>query len=430
MNVSVDEMNRIEKGGKVLRENPIFEDIELVDLTEDAKKANPYRLLIIKGVASRGGVVNRNNRIYPTSVLNKTAEKAQSMIRNGKLLGGLDHPEVGVSQLRDAAIKFTSMWMEGDYLKFEADVMPTQQGQQLEVLLRSGVGVGMSTRGYGSTKEVEIDGRIVYEVQPDYELKAVDAVLNESNEWSKIANFESEQVKGGEKMEITLEKLKTEHSGIVKQLEDEIKEALTASLQEQIKKDLEREFEQKVSAAIEEKMKEAKKDTDEAKELKLEVKKLKSVISAIVKALKPVLPEDAETGSDGSDETSAELEKARAESAAKDEKIQTLESEKAEAERKLKERETRDKISALIEEKVKGHRFEAQLRTRLSDCRTEEEVGQKFEKEVQFIESLISGSTQVPKGSAETGEEKKGEQDLSETKQRHRLLAGIQEGGK
>ena len=73
-------------------EEPLFEDIRI--LTEEevgsaAEGESPYKLLTISGIASKGGVVNKNKRLYPTSVLAKATEKAQADIKKGKLLGRL-----------------------------------------------------------------------------------------------------------------------------------------------------------------------------------------------------------------------------------------------------------------------------------------------------------------------------------------------------
>ena len=122
---------------------PHFHAIEILEESEQDK--NPHRLLQIRGVASRGGVVNKNNRLYPVETLAKAVHEAQKAIAEGKLLGELDHPETPRSgRLKHAAIKFTKLWMDGDLMWFEADVLPTKSGRDLYGLLISGVGIGMS----------------------------------------------------------------------------------------------------------------------------------------------------------------------------------------------------------------------------------------------------------------------------------------------
>jgi len=412
--------------GRFLRGEAVFEDIEIIELTEEAQKSNSNRLMKIRGVASRGGVVNKNGRLYPTSVLNKAVEKARGKISRGKFVGELDHPMYGSGSLSGIAMKFTKLWMEGDYMKFEADVLPTEKGRQLETLLRSGIKPGMSTRGYGTLKDQEINGRTVFVVQDDYELTGIDAVLEESNQYARITSYES---KGGLPMELTVEKLRKDYPDLVKQIEDDIREKLIDKLSDEIKDDLEKEFEEKVREAIEAKKEEfiaqGRKEAMESEE----VKKLKSVVEAVVQAVKPVLP--AQTKEEVEASLKSENESLKAEAVKKDEKIKALESEIAGLKEKLEERETRDKVLAKIEEKVKGHRFEKLLRERLSECKTEDEVEKKFETEVQFIEKLIE-SKDVPKGvGANDGGNADDKPSLDEAKLRQRLLAGIKvEGGK
>ena len=279
---------------KMLSGDVLFENIEIVPLTE-SPSANPHRLLKIRGVGSRGGVVNSNNRMYPTDVLAKAVEEANSKVSKGKFVGELDHPEVGRGSLANIAMKFTRLWMEGDELKYEADVLPTAKGHQLETLIRAGVIPGMSTRGFGGLDEQEINGRSVFVVESDFELAGIDAVLEESNQFAGIASYES---KGGTEMDLTLEKLKSDYPELVIAMTEEIEEQLT----ETIRADLEAEFEQKVAAALEAKkegwMEEAQKEAMESDE----VKGLKAIVDAVVEAVQPVLQIETK------EETDEELE--------------------------------------------------------------------------------------------------------------------------
>jgi len=399
-----------------LIEQPLFEDIQIMTEAVDGA-VNPYKLLTIGGTASKGGYVNRNGRIYPTSVLNKAVEKAQTAITKGKLLGEVDHPEYSGS-LSKAAVKFTKLWMEGDNMLFEGDVLATDDGRRLELLLRSGVGVGISTRGYGSVRPIDNTDGTIYEVQPDYELKGIDCVLEESNEYGKVANFES--LEGGKVMD--LEKMKAEYPELFKQIEEEA----SAKAVEGMKESLEKDFEQKVAQAIEDKkeafMAEAKKEVMESEEIAT----LKTVVEGIVAAVKPLMPE-AKT----KEELDAELvqtnESLKAELETVKGVVAVLEDEKKKAEALIEAEEKAKKVVAKIDEKVKGHRFEKALRERLANCESEEAVEKQFESEVSFIASLVENAG-APAGTGKVKEEEKPE--LSEEVERQRKLAGIKEGGK
>ncbi|WP_236068153.1 hypothetical protein, partial [Streptomyces brasiliscabiei] len=81
--------------------------------------------------------------------------------------------------------------MEGDLVKYKGVILPTPDGKILESLLEGGVGVGVSTRGYGSYKVEEIDGRDVEVIQDDYRMPGIDFVLDESNPHGAVHKFES-----------------------------------------------------------------------------------------------------------------------------------------------------------------------------------------------------------------------------------------------
>lgn len=399
---------------ELLRESPIIEDLEIIGFTEEEDDEHGVRLLRIKGTGSRGDVFNKNKRKYPTEVLQKAVEKIQPLVVKGKFLGQLDHPESSMfggssGDLERAAIKFTKLWMENTMMRFEANVIPGGPGERLANLLKAKVGVGMSTRGYGSMRPDESDktGEKVI-VQDDYELAGIDAVLNESNQYAKVAHFEHEE--GGKDVELTLDSLKKDYPELVKELKAEFEEELT------------KDFEDKVAKAVEDKKPEIEqsiKDSDE-------FKSREQVINTIIEAVKPFVPgqeeyEDAEKQKQIDDLTAkvGSLEKERDEAKGK---MESMETEK-EAEKAKKA------VEAHIEEKIKGQRFAEQLRDRLKDSTSIEDVDAKFESEVNFIKTLV-GSADEPEGTGKVKDESK-DDDLSsgskldEEKKRQRALAGL-----
>ncbi len=402
---------------ELLCEAPLFEDIELQEITEG--EDNGLKLLTIKGTASRGDMFNKNKRMYPTKVLKTVAEKSQSSLKKGKMTGQLDHPSFfgGAGDLERTAIKFTNLWMEGNDLKFEANVIPTTPGRELAALLKSKVGIGMSTRGYGTllpfkNKNGKEDKEKLV-VQDDYELFGVDAVLNESNQYSKVAHFEHKE--GGNTVdELDLKTLKSDHS----ELYEEVKSELSA--------DLEKDFDAKVEAAVSEKL-DAQKEAIKAEVMDSdEVKGMREFINTVVELSKPHVPgqqEYEETEKQKEiDALTEKLAKAEADKATAVSESDALKAEKDAHEQK-------QKVKDYVVDKVKGHRFADQLTKKLSECASAEEVDSKFDEEVAYIESL--GTIEVPKG---TGVTKTSEEDdkttkLDEQKERERKLAGINEKG-
>lgn len=406
---------------KKLLKDSIFEEVEISNVIAEADREDEYKLIEIEGIASRGGMVNRNGRLYPTELLTKVTNQAQAQIKKGKMLGNLDHPTFSGGMLKDVAIKFTDLWMEGTDMKFRGDVIPTDGGRQLEILLRSGVGVGMSTRGYGTTTEKKMGDRYVDVINDDYELDGIDAVLKQSNQAAMIKRFEQEG--GGSVMDekITLEQLKADHSDLVEELRKEWigKERTT----------LEEEFEKKVKDQIEE----AKSDVyEQAKKEVLEseeVKKPQDFVDKILESVKEYLPEDAQKWVENKDEI-GKIEEMKSKLDEKDEKINALEKKIKEMEESIEAEERKKKIAVKVDELVKGQRFESLLRDRLKDCKTEEEVEERFKQEKEFIESITSDKEKPSgKGTKDAKKEDDDPTSIDEAKRKQQILAGIEEEG-
>ena len=69
---------------------------------------------------------------------------------------------------------------QGDDLVGKVEVLGTPAGNILKELFKSGIKLGISSRGMGSVKEVFGEGENTLEVQPDFELIAFDFVSNPS----------------------------------------------------------------------------------------------------------------------------------------------------------------------------------------------------------------------------------------------------------
>jgi hypothetical protein len=110
-------------------------------------------------------------------LLERETKRLNEKAKSGSLVGSTDHPTDGRTKISESAIQWTSMYMEGKYVIGEAIVLPTSAGRDLEALIRSGVPVGVSSRGFGRSTPQLVEGRKVEVVDDDYELLAYDAVL-------------------------------------------------------------------------------------------------------------------------------------------------------------------------------------------------------------------------------------------------------------
>ena len=72
------------------------------------------------------------------------------------------------------------MHWKGDDLVGTVEVLGTPAGNILKELFKSGIKLGISSRGLGSVKEIHEDEGDTVEVQPDFELIAFDFVSNPS----------------------------------------------------------------------------------------------------------------------------------------------------------------------------------------------------------------------------------------------------------
>ena len=138
--------------------------------------------LIVKGVLQRAEAKNQNGRVYPRETLVREAKKyAEVQIKERRALGELDHPDSSVVNLNNASHNILEMHWKGNDLLGTVEVLGTPAGNILKELFKSGIKLGISSRGLGSVKEIhEDDGGDTVEVQPDFELIAFDFVSNPS----------------------------------------------------------------------------------------------------------------------------------------------------------------------------------------------------------------------------------------------------------
>ena len=143
-------------------------------------KENDGRL-IVKGVLQRAEAKNQNGRVYPRETLVREAEKySKVQISERRALGELDHPDSSVVNLNNASHNILEMHWKGDDLLGTVEVLGTPAGNILKELFKSGIKLGISSRGLGSVKEISEDEGDTVEVQPDFELIAFDFVSNPS----------------------------------------------------------------------------------------------------------------------------------------------------------------------------------------------------------------------------------------------------------
>ncbi len=181
-----------------------------MNLHESSDKKNG--LTKFRGKFQEAEAVNKNKRMYPHAVLDENVKKLHEVVSQRGLVGELDHPTDSIIHFEKASHVVTRLWWEGNNLMGEGEILPTPCGEILNALIKSGVRVGISSRGVGSGK-VDENGILV--ISDSYKLITFDAVADPST-------FNAFQAKIGGKSETyiptqnTRSAAKNESSGIHK----------------------------------------------------------------------------------------------------------------------------------------------------------------------------------------------------------------------
>ncbi len=133
--------------------------------------------IVIPAILQKAQVKNQNERIYPKTILEREVENYKRVVMENRALGELDHPETSTVALDRASHIVREIHWENEVVRGMVEVLDTPKGQILASLLESGIRVGMSSRGVGSTEKTN-EGTDV--VQSDYQLICFDAVSEPS----------------------------------------------------------------------------------------------------------------------------------------------------------------------------------------------------------------------------------------------------------
>jgi len=158
--------------------------------------------LVVKGVLQRAEAKNQNGRVYPRETLMREAKKyAEVQIKERRALGELDHPDSSVVNLNNVSHNIMEMHWNGGDLLGTVEVLGTPAGNILKELFKSGIKLGISSRGLGSVEPMHEADTV--EVQPDFELIAFDFVSNPSTQgaFMRPVNEGVEQPKAENKIE-------------------------------------------------------------------------------------------------------------------------------------------------------------------------------------------------------------------------------------
>lgn len=151
---------------------------ELQYTVDELNEDGMPRKFKLKGRFQHADLPNGNGRVYPRPVLESSIQKTAQAVNERRMLGELDHPNDAKIHLEKVSHVITALKLdESGQMYGEAEVLPTASGKILEQLLRSGVKLGISSRGFGSTKK---NAKGLEEVQNDFKLVTFDIVSDPS----------------------------------------------------------------------------------------------------------------------------------------------------------------------------------------------------------------------------------------------------------
>ena len=125
-------------------------------------------------------------------------------------MGELDHPADEVVHLGNVSHLITKLYMDGNLVMGEGEVLNAPSGKVLSELLRAGVKLGISSRGTGSVDLDESGAN--YVVGENYNMITFDMVSEPSSQDAFPAVAESKRLQLQEAREPIIAELKHHHN--------------------------------------------------------------------------------------------------------------------------------------------------------------------------------------------------------------------------
>ncbi len=145
------------------------------EMIKESREQNDGKI-IMKGVLQKADTLNQNGRIYPEEILEREVRNYQKFIVEGRALGELDHPDTSVVNLKNVSHMVTEAYVDKGTVFGTVSILDTPSGEILQKLIESGVKLGISSRGVGSTRK-QGDYHVV---QDDFQLICWDFVSEPS----------------------------------------------------------------------------------------------------------------------------------------------------------------------------------------------------------------------------------------------------------
>jgi len=145
------------------------------EMIKESREKNNGKVMM-KGILQKADTLNQNGRIYPMDILEREIRNYQKFIVENRALGELDHPDSSVVNLKNASHLVKEAYIDKQVVFGTVEILDTPSGKILQSLIESGVKLGISSRGVGSTKK-QGDYHVV---QDDFQLICWDFVSEPS----------------------------------------------------------------------------------------------------------------------------------------------------------------------------------------------------------------------------------------------------------
>lgn len=145
------------------------------EMIKESREKNSGKI-VMRGILQKADTLNQNGRVYPMSVLEREVRNYQKFIVENRALGELDHPDSSVVNLKNVSHIIKEAYLEKGIVYGTVELLDTPSGKILQSLVESGVKLGISSRGVGSTKK-QGDYQVV---QDDFQLICWDYVSEPS----------------------------------------------------------------------------------------------------------------------------------------------------------------------------------------------------------------------------------------------------------
>jgi hypothetical protein len=145
------------------------------DMIQESRERHGGKL-VLKGPIQKSNTLNQNGRIYPKNILEREIMNYQKLIQENRAMGECDHPDSSVVELKNVSHVVREAYMQGDIVYGAIEILDTPSGKIIQSLVESGVTLGISSRGVGSTQK-RGNTQIV---QDDFQLICFDMVSEPS----------------------------------------------------------------------------------------------------------------------------------------------------------------------------------------------------------------------------------------------------------